>query len=70
MRNDEEYTKQVLDDEEQYCKQSISLLQKEYAVAAKPYIDRLVRIYSLRPSPPMILTNDQFRAIELEITDK
>ena len=70
MRNDDEYTRQVLDDEEQYCKQRIALLQKEYAAVAKPYIDRLVRIYSLRPAPAIIVTNDQLRAIGLEITDK
>jgi len=75
MKNDDEYTSHVLDDEEKYCKQMIALLRSEYVAAARRYIDRLEHINLLRPSPPVIindqaLTNDQLRAMGVEITDK
>ena len=38
---------------------AISFLQEQYAIAAKPYIDRLVEIRNLRPIQPMILLIDQ-----------
>lgn len=40
--------------EEQYLVYQIKRLQLEYARAAKPYIDRLARIQSLKPHPPMM----------------
>lgn len=47
--------------EERYCYQALAELRKSYDLAAKPYIDRLVRIQSMRPPPPIMLTLDQTR---------
>lgn len=52
--------------EEQYCHLMLSELRKSYELAAKPYIDRLVKIKSLR-MPVIRLSLDQ--AQELQIGD-
>lgn len=44
-----------LEDEERYCREVLAQLQKEYAKAAKPYVDQLMKIHSLRPVPPMYM---------------
>jgi hypothetical protein len=44
--------------EEQYCRFMLAELQRAYQRDAKPYIDRLVRIESLRPQPRLILPID------------
>jgi hypothetical protein len=48
-------------DEERYCYQALADLRRSYDAAAKPYIDRLVLIKSLRPTPSIVLTLDQAR---------
>ena len=48
-------------DEEQYCYQALAELRKSYERGAKPYIDRLVAINSMRPAPSITLTLDQAR---------
>lgn len=40
--------------EEQYLIERIEEIQEQYRKAAQPYIERLVRIRSMQPSPPMI----------------
>ena len=48
-------------DEEQYCYQMLAELRKSYERDSQPYIDRLVKIKSMRPSPGITLTMDQAR---------
>ena len=47
--------------EEQHCYQMLAELRQSYERAAKPYIDRLVAIKSMQPSPSITLTVDQAR---------
>ena len=48
------------DKEERYLIDQLRALQESYALAAKPYTDRLVEIRSLRPVPdPIFLTMAQ-----------
>lgn len=42
--------------EERYLHEMLSLLQEQYARAAKPYIDRLAQIHAMRMPAPMIIT--------------
>jgi hypothetical protein len=48
-------------DDEQYCYQVLADLRKSYERDAKPYIDRLAAINSMRPAPGITLTLDQAR---------
>ena len=48
-------------DEECYLYERLSDLRRSYELAAKPYIERLVQIRSLRPAPSITLTLDQAR---------
>jgi hypothetical protein len=50
------------DAEERYIHQTLAMLQESYAKAAKPYIDRLVAIRSLRPLQ-MVVTREQAEAM-------
>ena len=48
-------------DEERYLYERLADLRRSYELAAKPYIERLVKIRSLRPAPSITLTLDQAR---------
>lgn len=50
-------------DEERYLYEQLAELRRSYELAAKPYIERLVRIRSLRPAPSITLTLDQAREL-------
>ena len=56
-------------DEEQYCYQVLADLRKSYDAAAKPYIDRLVAIHSMRQPAPMIVTVEQAQALGLMLAN-
>jgi len=56
-----------LDDEERYLREMLALLQESYAKAAKPYVDRLVELYSRRSPAPIIVTLDQARQMGVDI---
>jgi hypothetical protein len=45
----------TLDDEERNLREILHALHEEYARAAKPYIDRLVEINTIRPPAPLVL---------------
>ena len=47
--------------EEQYCYQMLAELRKSYERDAKPWIDKLVALRSINPSPQVALTIDQAR---------
>ena len=47
--------------EERYLFQTLAELRRAYERDAKPYIDRLVAIRSMRSSVPLVLTLDQAR---------
>ena len=49
------------DAEERYLYERLADLRRSYELAAKPYIERLVQIRSLRPAPSITLTLDQAR---------
>ena len=42
--------------EEQYLREKLVILHKQYLKDAQPYIDRLTRIMAMRPPPPMYMT--------------
>ena len=50
-----------MDEEERYCLQMLAELRKAYERDAKPYIDRLIAIHSMRPSKTLVLSIDQAR---------
>ena len=50
-------------DEERYLYERLADLRRSYELAAKPYIERLVQIRSLRPAPSITLTPDQAREL-------
>ncbi|MFO0236421.1 MAG: hypothetical protein ACK53Z_00235 [Betaproteobacteria bacterium] len=50
-------------DEERYLYERLADLRRTYELAAKPYIERLVQIRSLRPAPSIKLTPDQAREL-------
>jgi hypothetical protein len=47
--------------EERYLLDRLAELRKDYELAAKPYIDRLVAIRSMQTTPSITLTLDQAR---------
>ncbi len=49
------------DEEERYLCERLADLRRSYELAAKPYIERLVAIRSIRPAPSITLTLDQAR---------
>ncbi len=49
------------DSEERYLYDRLADLRRSYELAAKPYIERLVAIRSMRPAPSITLTLDQAR---------
>lgn len=56
---------QSFDEEERFLIGKIQRIQEEAQRTAKPYVDRLVHLRSLRPMPPMIITAEQARAFGL-----
>lgn len=56
--------------EEEYLHEAIAALQKQYARAAKPYIDRLVAIQSMKSPPPMFISVEQATLLGLKVKDK
>ena len=50
-------------DEERYMYERLADLRRSYELAAKPYIERLAQIRSLRPAPSITLTPDQAREL-------
>ena len=51
--------------EEQYLREQIALIQREYERAVKPYIDQLVRLENLKPIPPVLFSGPQAEALRL-----
>ena len=47
--------------EERYCYEMLAQLRRSYERDAKPYMDRLVAIKSMRPAQSITLTLDQAR---------
>lgn len=47
------------DAEERYLREILARLQESYAKAAKPFIDRLVAIHTLRAPAPVLVTAKQ-----------
>lgn len=56
----------TFEDEERQLKEVLAGLQRKYARAAKPYVDRLVHIYSLRPLPPIVIGTANLSPEQLE----
>lgn len=52
-------------DEEELLIEHIQQLQEAYNRAAKPFVDRLVALRSLRPMPSMLVTYEQAQALGL-----
>ena len=63
MTNGIELAIQAQKVEERYLHEHIAILQRSYEAAAKPYIDRLVSIRSMRLGP-IAVPRDYFAAIE------
>lgn len=55
--------------EERYLHEGLAMLQQSYAKAAKPYMDRLVWLESIKPPQPftMMVTAEQAAAIGLTV---
>ena len=54
-------------EQERYLREALARLDADYRKMAKPYIDRLVFLQSLRPSPPMFVTKEQAEALGLTV---
>ena len=52
-------------DKEGYLQETLARLQESYEKDAKPFIDRLVAIHSMRKPNPIIITLEQARALGL-----
>lgn len=59
-RHDEDF-----DEHERFLIGEIQKIQEAYQLAAKPYIDRLMYLRSLRPMPPMFITVEQAKEFGL-----
>ena len=44
--------------EEQYLREQLALLHRQYLKDAQPYIDRLSRIISIRPREPVMFSTE------------
>lgn len=51
--------------EESQLLEMLDMLQRDYAKAAKPYINLLTEIRSRREPPPLIVTMEQAKALHL-----
>ena len=67
MCNKEQGYYQTSADEEALLIDVLNQLQESYNRAAKPYVDRLVVLRSLRPMPPMLVTYEQAKALGIEV---
>lgn len=54
-------------EEERYLREALAMLDESCRKMAKPYIDRLVFLQSLRPSPRMLVTKEQAEALGLTV---
>lgn len=59
-RHDEDF-----DEHERFLIGEIQKIQEAYQLAAKPYVDRLLALRSLRPTPPMLITAEEAKAFGL-----
>lgn len=50
---------------EKACLDAIRYHRERYEAAIKPYVDCLVRLNSLRPPPPIVLTIEQAKQLGL-----
>ncbi len=57
-------------DAETFYRQQLADLQREYQERAKPIIDRLVELESLKPPKPFYITREQAEAWGMTITTK
>lgn len=55
----------LIDAEERYCREMIALLKESYERAAKPYVDRLVKLNSIKPPMPICMSFEDAKAIGL-----
>lgn len=55
--------------EEEYLHEVIAALQEQYNRAAKPYIDRLVAIQSMKAPSPMFISTEQATLLGLKVKD-
>ena len=67
MCNKEQGYYQSSRDEEELLIEQIKQLQEAYNRAAKPFVDRLVALRSLRPMPPMLVTYEQAQKLGIEV---
>jgi len=58
-----------MDEQERLLVGMIRDIQEQYHRAAKPYVDRLMYLRSLRPMPPMIITIQQAKDLGLKVDD-
>lgn len=56
-----------MDEQERFLVGMIQSIQEQYQQAAKPYVERLVYLRSLRPMPPMIITAQQAHDMGLKV---
>lgn len=57
-------------DEETYLREAIAMLHESYTKAAKPYIDRLVAIESMKTRPPIFVMYEQAKAFGIMLNDE
>jgi len=58
-----------MSDEESDLREQLAQLQRAYQEAAKPIIDRLVKIENCRCSRSLILTHDEFVELNIELPE-
>lgn len=49
--------------EERYLIDCIEIIRRDYEKQIRPYVDRLIKIRSLRPMPPTLLVRDVFNEV-------
>ena len=67
MCNKEQEYYQTSRDEEELLIEQIKQLQEAYNRAAKPFVDRLAALHSLRPMQPILVTYEQAQALGIEV---
>ena len=63
MINPDDMCEEIENEEERYCHQMLAMLQESYVKAAKPYMDRLVRINAMQPVS-ILITREQLAALQ------
>ena len=53
-----------LEELERHAIEGINDLQRQFELAAKPYVEILMRLRSLRPAPAMIVSLEEFEAMQ------